>query len=75
MPRHRPYEAVRPADRTLRVWSNGRDLTDEDPATWGWPYSDWYAQGWRPAAGPNSAGALPGGVPMAGLHGTHDFTG
>ena len=75
MPRHRPYEAVRPADRTLRVWSNGRDVTDEDPHTWDWPYSDWYAQGWRPAAGPNSEGWIPGGVPPAGLHGTYDFTG
>jgi len=74
MARHRPYEAARPADRTLRVWSNGRDLTDEDPATWEWPYSDWYAQGWRPLDGPNSNGWVEGGRPPAGLHGTHDFT-
>lgn len=73
MRRRGPYEAQRPSDRTLRVWSNGHDLTDLDPATWEWPYSDWYAQGWRPVDGPNSEGAIPGGVPTAGLHGTHDF--
>lgn len=75
MPPRRPYEATRPADRTLRVWSNGRDVTDDDPRSWPWPYSDWYAQGWRPVDGPNRDGALPGGLPPAGLHGTHDFTG
>ena len=31
-----------------RVWSNGGDVTDENPAAWPWPWSAYYAQGWRP---------------------------
>lgn len=51
--RRGPYQAQAPGDRTLRVWSSGRDITDEDPRTWGWPYADWWEQGWRPESGPN----------------------
>lgn len=63
----------RPADRTLRVWRDVRDVTDGDPASWGWPYSDWYADGWRPAEGPNSGGYIPGGRAGTPLHSTDDF--
>lgn len=31
-----------------RVWLEGRDITDEDPSTWPWPWSKYYALGWRP---------------------------
>ena len=57
---YRPYVAEPPTDRTLRVWNNGHDITDDNPATWNWPYSDWWAAGWRPAEGPNSAVLLHG---------------
>ncbi|MDZ4044696.1 MAG: hypothetical protein U1E32_02825 [Rhodoglobus sp.] len=72
MPR---YRAPKPTDRALRVWHDGRDITDDDPATWGWPYSDWFAQGWRPAGGPNSTlpGLVDGGIGTAPLHGTSGF--
>lgn len=32
----------------LRVWSEGRDITNEPPETWPWPWSKYYAEGWRP---------------------------
>jgi hypothetical protein len=35
-----------------RVWSNGRDVTDEDPSTWPWP--------WNPDL---SLRGVPGGPP------------
>jgi hypothetical protein len=69
MSRH-PRRTVKPADRTIRVWSSARDITDENPAAWPWPYSDWYEQGWRPAEGPNSSGGSGGGVGTSALHGT-----
>lgn len=67
--------AEKPADRTLRVWCDGRDITDEDPRTWHWPYSDWFTQGWRPAAGPNSAvpGLIEGGVGRLRDHSTSEY--
>lgn len=48
------YTPPRLVDRTIRVWADGRDVTDEDPSTWHWPYTEYWAQGWRPEAGPNS---------------------
>lgn len=36
------------------VWDNGYNVTDNDPATWPWPYSKYYAEGWRPYSGPNA---------------------
>lgn len=71
----KPYTAVKPKDRTLRVWSDGHDITDHDPSTWHWPYTDWWAQGWRPATGPNSTtpGLVEGGAGIARIHSTADF--
>jgi hypothetical protein len=37
-----------------RVWSRGRDVTDESPESWPWPWSKYWAAGWRPDNGPNS---------------------
>jgi hypothetical protein len=34
-----------------RVWSGGRDVTDEDPATWPALFQRFYAEGWRPRGG------------------------
>ena len=72
----KPYNAEKPADRTLRVWSDGQDITDQDPATWGWPYADWFAQGWRPLRGPNAdlPGLVEGGAGTHRQHSTSDFT-
>lgn len=67
--------AEKPADRTLRVWCDGRDITDENPTSWQWPYSDWFAQGWRPLEGPNASlpGLVEGGVGRSATHSTAGF--
>lgn len=66
--------APRPTVRTLRVWSNARDITDEDPTMWPWPYSDWWAQGWRPAAGPNAGDVDEGpAVGPVAAHSTAEY--
>lgn len=31
-----------------RVYRDGIDITDDDPSTWPWPFSAYYARGWRP---------------------------
>lgn len=32
-----------------RVWRGGVDVTETDPPeAWGWPFSKYYAEGWRP---------------------------
>ena len=31
-----------------KVYRGGRDVTDDDPSTWPWPWSMYYAEGWRP---------------------------
>lgn len=66
----------KPADRTLRVWNDGHDVTDCDPAAWPWPYSEWWAAGWRPAEGPNSTapGLIEGGRRALRSHSSADFT-
>lgn len=63
--------APKPALRTIRVWFEGRDVTDEDPALWPWPWDQHWADGWRPAEGPNSTapGLVAGGVqPITSSH-------
>lgn len=37
-----------------RVWSGGRDGTDEDPSTWPELFQRFHAEGWRPRGGPAS---------------------
>lgn len=65
--------APRPISRTLRVWHEGRDITDEAPTGWPWPYSDWWEQGWRPATGPNAAATDEAGVGPARAHSTSEY--
>lgn len=65
----------KPADRTIRVWNEGQDVTDGDPAAWPWPYSEWWEAGWRPAGGPNATapGLVEDGRAPISSHSTADY--
>lgn len=39
-----------------KVYAGGRDVTDQPPETWPWPWSRYYAEGWRPWMPPASGG-------------------
>lgn len=77
MSRGQNYTPPKPADRTIRVWSEERDATNEDPALWSWPWDvRWTAGRWVASnRGPNSTtpGLVEGGVGHANPHSTADY--
>lgn len=49
------------------VWADGRDVTDQAPESWPWPYTKMWVEGWHPGSGPNADPPSAPGRRVAGM--------